>query len=188
MKTELKHPSHTSMLTAIRKGTVPFQVHLKQCETCRNLFELLKQFPLMDSAPIVEPNAQAIERHTAIPLLCDRKLATQLLKGTIVFDSWSQQPSLQLRDVGTGFMRRLRLKAREITLEIVAQRHQRLWEFTARVYRGRKASYRWVLRVGGKKLLPQSLGFYHWSSKRAPRSIRLSTRSKQIDFEKLAWE
>jgi len=188
MKTELKHPSQAAMLTAIRKGPAPFQVHLKQYETCRNLFELLKQFPLIGSPPIVEPNAHAIERHTAIPLLYDQRSATQLLKGSVVFDSWSEQSAIQLRDVGTGFMRHLCLKAREITLEIVAQRHQHRWEFTARVYQGSKASFRWLLRVGGKNLHPQSLGFYHWSSKRTPRSIRLLTRSRRIDFEKLAWE
>lgn len=188
MKTELKHPSQAAMLTAIRKGTTPFQTHLKQCETCRNIFELLKQFPLEGLPSIEEPNPHAIERHTAIPLLYDRRSATQLLKGNVVFDSWSEQSAIQLRDVGTGFMRHLCLKAREITLEVVAQRHQHLWEFTARVYQDRKASFRWLLRVGGKNLQPQSLGFYHWSSKRTPRSIRLLTRSRQIDFEKLAWE
>lgn len=187
MKTVSKHPSRAAMLTAIRKGAVPFQAHLKQCETCRNLFELMKQFPVAGQPSIQDTSVHAIERYTAIALLDERKVTTQPILGAVVFDSWSQQPGVRLREAGPGSVRHLCLKAREVTLEIVAERQRDRWEFTARVYQTHQVSSRWILRVSGRKLLPQSLGFYHWSSKNVPYSIRLLTRSKRIDFERLSW-
>jgi hypothetical protein len=84
-------------------------------------------------------------------------------------------------------IRRLCLKAGKLSLEIVAERRQDCWEFVGRVYDSKKVSSEYVLRVGAKKLLPRSQGFYHWSSKGTPRTLRLLSQDLQVEFERLSW-
>jgi len=187
MKTTHKHPSRTAILEAIKEGKIPFQEHLDQCESCRNLFEFLRDFHLAGQSAIVAPSETAMQRHIAIPLLREKISVSRLLRGFIVFDSWSGEPAFQLREADSGFVRHLRLKSGDITLEMVAESRPEGWEFTARVYKGRRVSSRWILQAGGKRMLPQSQGFYHWVSKRKPHLFRLITTSMHIDFEKLSW-
>ena len=182
-----RHPGREAMMKAIKTGKIPFQGHLEQCESCRREFELLSAYSVAGAKPVRKPDADAIERYSAIPLIYEDASARRVVAGSLTFDSWSQKPVAQLRDAGVGLTRRLCLEANGITLEVVAEREQDRWEFVARVYQKKAVSSEYVLRIGRLKLLPKSQGFYHWSSKRAPAKIGLLSQSIEVSFEGLSW-
>lgn len=188
MKGASNHPTRAAMIRAIQSGDIPFAEHLERCPVCRNQFGLLKRFPVSGYPPIAAPDKHGVERYAAIPLVYGKITPSRLRAGKISYDSWSRVPAMQLRDIGPGATRHLRLTAGTTTLELVAERQQDRWEFTARVYYGKEVMARWALYAGGRKLLPRSLGFYHWSSRHRPRIIRLMTRYEMIQFERLPWE
>jgi hypothetical protein len=150
--------------------------------------ELLR--PIIESRgrDLTEPSAQAIERYCAVPLLYDVSSGAAPVRGEVTFDSWANQPAVTLRDVVDGHIRRLKLKAGRLTFEIVAERRNNRWEFVARAALGRRVANRFVLRVGRRKLLPQTGGFYFWSSTSVPHRMRLESYEHIVIFEKLAWQ
>ncbi len=182
-----RHPGRKAMKKAIKTGIVPFEAHLEECPACRKEFDLLREFPVSGQPPLRKPSTQAVDRFAAIPLLYKNSKNVRHIAGAVTFDSWSQQPLAQLRDAGVGLTRRICLEAGSTRLEIMAERKRDGWEFVARVYEAERVSSEYVLRVGRQKLLPRSQGFFHWSSKRAPKVLRLASNGVEIDFEGLKW-
>ena len=129
---------------------------------------------------------QAIERIGSIPLMFKDSDLLQRT-GSLIYDSWADKESLALRDITAHCVRHIILKAEKISLEIVAERRRRDWEFVARVYMGQKAVHDFVLKAGNRKLLPATGGFFRWTSKYVPRTVRLVSYRYNLAFEKLAW-
>jgi len=137
--------------------------------------------------PIEAPSEKALKRYALIPL-CHRPTGGGVtVQGKVAYDSWAHGAPVALRDTTNGFIRRLQLKARKISLEIVAERRYNSWEFVARVYRGEKVLHDFVLKVGRDKLLPSSGGFYQWSSSKVPATVKLLSYEQDIVFDKLSW-
>lgn len=187
MKAKDKHISREEILKAIDSGSVPFIEHLNECDECSTLYHLLKRYPGRNLPVIIRPDKNSLKRFAAIPLYEKIRKGVKPQNGKLVFNSWAELPAVQLRDISPGFMRRLCFQAGQIKLEIIAQRQQFDWEFTARVYDAGDVSMEWVLVAGGKKLLPGSLGFYQWSSRSKPRRIKLRNSRGRIDFESISW-
>ncbi len=187
MKAGDKHVSREEMLRAIEGGSIPFIKHLEVCEECATLFRLVKQYSGSDLPAIIKPDKNCIKRFAAIPLYEKIRRDVKPQYGKLVFNSWAQLPAVQLRDVSPGFMRRLCFQAGQIKLEIIAERQQFDWEFTARVYDAGDVSLEWVLVAGRKRLLPGSLGFYQWTSRSKPSRIKLLNSRGQINFERVSW-
>ncbi len=137
--------------------------------------------------PPQKPSLAAILRWKTVPVLFLKERTGQFEKGLIKSDSWASAPALALRDVVDGHIRRLELRSKMVSLEIVAERTQHNWEYTARVYSRNGVENCYVLNAGGIRLLPLSNGFYHWSSNRVPRSIRLISYKNKVIFERVAW-
>jgi hypothetical protein len=175
------------MLKAARTGLVPFRSHLEKCETCRALFTLLSRFPLAGQTEMARPPSDTVDRYALIPLLSEPHSRRPSLTGSVCYDSWAHRPAPELRDIPLGSVRRIRLEARPISFEVVAERRQDGWDFVARVYRANEVTSEFVLRIGSRSLLPRSQGYYHWSSKRTPRAVRLLSRSLQVKFEDVSW-
>jgi hypothetical protein len=93
----------------------------------------------------------------------------------------------QLRGVTTDLTRRLLLKAGRVKLELAAERHLDMWEFAARVYDRGRASAKFVIKIGGRKVTVGPSGFFYWSSKRPPAKVSLLGESHIIEFEGLSW-
>jgi len=140
------------------------------------------------SAALAKPSRGAIQRYYNIPLLFDESREARRLTGHLVHDSWSDGPSAARRDVVDGHVRQIRLKAGPFQLEIVAERRESTWEFVARAYRGAEATNEFVLKVGGRRLLPRSGGFFLWTSTAVPRVLRLESFEAKIEFERLSWQ
>jgi hypothetical protein len=187
MKPTGKHPGRKAMIAAIKTGRIAFEAHLKTCRQCREVFEVLSRFPVAGRDRIAQPTPGALDRYAAVPLIDHRSIQSRRVTGRVSFDSWANRPAAQIRDVTVGLIRRICLKAGKLSLEIVAERRQDNWEFVARVYDKKAVSSEYVLRVGAKNLLPRSQGFYHWSSKGTPRTLRLLSQDLQVDFERLSW-
>ena len=150
--------------------------------------ELLKDHSELGlSQTVFEPSGDALARLSVIPLLFDEPRNPDAGSGSIVYDSWAQGPPVALRDVTDGFVRRVQLKAGNISLEIVAEMNKGRWEFVARVYRGRSVVHDFVMSVGRKKILSESGGYYRWSSKTVPHKIGLTSLEKRLTFERLSW-
>ena len=175
------------MLKALSEGAGSLDKHLKECEACRLQTELLAAFPEARETAMERPSPDAVNRYTLVPLLFHDQAPSQQFIGDLTYDSWASQPRAALRSTGPGLIRRLCLKAGDISLEIVAERQQAEWTFTARVYAAKDVSSKWVLQVSGKRMLPGSLGFYHWNSKRTPQRIELKSIDEQIEFADLVW-
>jgi len=134
-----------------------------------------------------EPSVASAARWKVIPLMDETVQKTRPRHGRVVFDSWEMAPAVALRDVTDGHVRRLALKAGKVTLEIVAERTQDHWEFVGRVYAGNEVQHSYLLEAGRVKLLPQTDGFYHWSSIAVPRTIRVISHQTSLLFGGIRW-
>ena len=132
------------------------------------------------------PTADALDRLGAIPLLSQTADVVPESSGLVAFDSWAGMAPAR-RDITPGHIRRVQLKAGKITLEIVAERQKGEWEFVARAYQGRTVKHDYVIKVGRKRFLAQSGGFFHWTSKSVPRIVELLSHKRKLVFEELAW-
>ncbi|MDH4155978.1 MAG: hypothetical protein OEW00_01705 [candidate division Zixibacteria bacterium] len=137
---------------------------------------------------IEQPSCDAVSRFELIPLFCGSEKSVPSVHGTTAYDSWAGNSPVALRDATDGHVRRIQLKAKSLSLEIVAERRQNHWEFVARVYSGQKVKHDFVLKVGARKVLPFSGGFYHWTSRSVPYSIRLLSYKRRVIFDKLLWQ
>lgn len=132
------------------------------------------------------PPATALQRFYAIPLLYSGLPKAVHSQGRIAFDSW-EESGIGLRDVSDGHIRRVRLDAGGVTLELVAEHRQNRWEFVVRVYRKNRVAHDLVLVVGKRKMLAGVGGFYQWSSKSVVRRLALISASQEITFAGLKW-
>ncbi len=137
--------------------------------------------------PLKVPSCEALQRYALIPLYFRKEKEVTVIKGKIAYDSWSQGTPVALRDTTDGYIRRLHLKTRNLSLEIVAERRQNQWEFVARLYSGDKVIQNFVLQIGRFKILPLSGGFYQWTTKKVPATVRLLSYDKNIVFDRLSW-
>ena len=142
---------------------------------------------LTDSVALEIPSTESISRLGAIPLLFDLPDNPGLQSGEVSYDSWRQGSPISLRDVGAGHIRRIRLSAGSISLEIVAELGHRRWEFVARVYHNEVVSHEYVLKAGGRSYLASAGGYFHWDSKSVPHQLSLLSADGRIEFERLAW-
>lgn len=136
---------------------------------------------------IYEPSDEALARLSVIPLLFEEPATYTSRMGRIAFDSWAEGPAVSLRDVADGHIRRIRLRAGKVSLEIVAERSKGRWEFVARVYRGSSVMHNFVMSIGRKKLLSESGGFFRWTSKAVPHRIGLASFRQTYTFERVPW-
>ncbi|MDH3892382.1 MAG: hypothetical protein OEV49_15010 [candidate division Zixibacteria bacterium] len=187
MERKTRHPSRQRMIEAAETGVVGFRSHLVECDSCRTLFDLLSKFPSKGVRELHHSSPSLLKRIEAIPSNYKAKPDIPIVAGCIISDSWSQVASAQLRDVATDVTRRLVLRAGQIDLELSAERHLGKWEFAARVYDHRKATAKFVIKAGARKVQAGELGFYCWSSKRPPGKIGLLQNSHLIEFEGLSW-
>jgi len=137
--------------------------------------------------PLEAPSSEALQRYALIPLYFHKEKEVTVIKGKIAYDSWAQSTPVALRDTTDGYLRRLHLKARNLSLEIVAERRQNQWEFVARLYSGDKVIQDFVLQIGRLKILPLSGGFYQWTTRKVPATVKLLSYDKNIVFDRLSW-
>ena len=194
-----RHPDRAEMLAAIKLGTVPFADHLKSCESCRQLFEILSQFgewevgkdtgdPGREAGDIrFEAPLDSVYRHRAIARLIQSRRPERTIDGKVAFDSWADLPAVEVREAALEGERRLRLTADRYTLELIGDRRLDRWEFVARVYDRKKVSSEFILQIGRKKLHPCSQACFFWDAKRPPRRIQLLSPSLKIDFGEVRW-
>ena len=138
------------------------------------------------STEIVEPSREAVARYETIPLLFDSSTSRQVL-GRIAYDSRAHGQPVGLRDVTDGYVRRLSFACGKITVDLVAERREKHWEFVARAYSDGAVAHDFVLQVGGRKFLAASGGFFHWSSRSVPRRFRLVSYGQTVLFEGVSW-
>jgi len=183
------HPSRQQMIMAAKTDTVPFAAHLNRCRVCHELFEYLSL--ANDPGDLVDWEAaeELIDKCARIPLLVESRTSARHFAGSVDYDSWSQLPAAQLRDAAQGLERRLSMSAAGVTLEVVAERRPRGWDFVARAYRqGNVVSSEFVLHVGREELLSGSVGCFTWSSLRPPMKLQLCSPDERIEFKGLKSE
>ncbi len=186
MKTTDLHPTRAQLIAAVRSGGNRFRKHLAICESCRELFQTLRQFDLSGESGLTAPPQEVVERWRKVPMLDESVRRRPIRIGTVGFDSWRERPTA-VRDIPDGLVRRLRLDARDLVLEIVGEQRKRVWHFIARVYRRGNVVGDCALSVGRLRLLPAEDGFYTWSMHRPPRKITLRSAEEQVKFEALSW-
>lgn len=187
MSHEKNHPDRSELMAAATKRRNPFAAHLKVCRECRIIYQLMSKVSQQGGPDIECTTEEAVIRHVQIPLLHDKSSSVRTIPGTVVYDSWFDRAAVNIRDVTFGHVRRIKMKAGKTSLEIVAERHEGGWSFVARIYEKNAVSFKYVLTVGSKRLLSKAQGFYHWSSIRPPRIIKVKADNTEIVFERLQW-
>jgi hypothetical protein len=132
------------------------------------------------------PSAHARSRWHAIPLLFEDSGATRQVSGRIGYDSWAGT-AIGLRDIDDGHVRHLKFEAGSTKIELVAERRNRGWDFVARVYTKAAVAHEFVIEANRKRILPQSDGFYLWTSTKLLRSLRLVSLDRQIVIGGITW-
>lgn len=133
------------------------------------------------------PPSRALARCSAIPLLFDALPGAGGGIMAIKYDSWGSSPVPGLRDLSDGHIRRVTFGSGQLILEVVAERRRNRWEFVGRSYLGDLVTYAFVLRIGRRRLMPDSRGFYAWTSGHVPRKISLLSPDQEIACEGLSW-
>ena len=187
MSVKRSHPDRSAMLKAIESGKGHLQAHFRSCQECRELYELLSAFHIARSVDPVLPSDEAMVKHEGIALMAASRVSARTVRGQLVFDSWHDLPAMAVRDAAIGIERRLRFRAGRLVLEFVAERQPEGWEFTAKVYENGRAVSDYVLKVGGRKLLPSVRHCYNWSGSHPPREFQLLSPSLRVDIGKLGW-
>ena len=183
-----KHPEPSEFFEALTLSRAPFEDHLKRCRACRTKWELLKlTYPGASLTAPELPSAAHQARLEAIPILKADKTRRSSVAGELAYDSWSGLSPVQLRDAARGFERRLRLKAGQVELEIVAERELTGWKFSARVYVNGEPSGGFALKIGRQVLTAEFRDCFYWSSQRPPRTVRLLSSSEEIVFAAIPW-
>lgn len=179
-----KRTTKTNQRTVLTKRTQPGRA------TIPKVVRDLLPSQVKKAAPVgfAKLSDAAVERYCNIPLLFEESSEARTVKGRIIFDSWADSPTIALRDSVDGHIRRLKLKAGNLVFEIVAERRDNVWEFVARVYDGKSVTNSFVLKAGGHRFLPQTGGFFIWSSRTVPKILRLESFDSNISFEKLSWQ
>jgi len=187
MKKAESHPDRAALIKAAQTGEIPFASHLRRCADCREMFELFIQYAPDERLKDLAPSPQSVARARAVPKLVTSRKPLRAVTGRVTFDSWADIPAVQLRSTVGTLERRVRLEAGKYTLELVAERGQREWEFVARIYHGAKVTSEFILQAGRRKLVPQSQRCYFWSAKNPPRTLQLLSPDLKIEFGKLTW-
>jgi len=110
----------------------------------------------------------------------------QLIAG-VIFDSWEAPLPVGVRGSGAMDHRRLRFRAGNTTVDLHAERHGQTWKFlvqAAGINRGREKV---MLAVGRKKLYPDALGLYQWSSPRPPIRLVLHLERREVILPEIKW-
>lgn len=187
MRNLSNHPDRIRMLKAIKSGKVPFALHLKQCESCRILYDLLASHGAAASPKLERPSRAAVRQSALIPKLVQSRKPARAVPGRVEFDSWAQLPAMQIRQAPSDLERRLRLTAQGYTLELVADRKGRNWEFVARVYNKEQVCTEFILQVGRLKLGPEAHDCYFWTAAKPPRRLQLLSPALKLDFGEISW-
>ena len=150
------------------------------------LDNLAKHLAAGQTARSQRPSTDSLRRLTALPLLFADTEAQTPKSGRVQFDSWADG-GVALRDATAGHVRRIRLTAGPVGLDVVAEREADGWQFTARAYHHGEVSHDFVLKVGNSRFAPQSGGYYQWRTRGVPRHLELGSLKDQIVFEQIAW-
>jgi hypothetical protein len=187
MESKDSHPDIHDIVNARRSRAGEVVEHLKSCESCRLLSDMLQCARRDSQAEIVPPPNGLMIRSRAIARLIESRNPGRTLMGAAIFDSWTDRPALAVRDSAPGVERRLRWRAAQFSVELVGNRQLADWDFVARVYDGRKVSRQFILQAGSRKLVAGRGDCYHWSARRPTRRLQLLSPSLRIDLGSLLW-
>ncbi|HSH00038.1 MAG TPA: hypothetical protein VLB27_08310 [candidate division Zixibacteria bacterium] len=140
----------------------------------------------MGFGSLERPSQSSIARLARVPLLFGDIKAKRATSGQIAYDSWAGAPA-NLRAATDGHIRNVILEAGVVQLDLVGEFRASRWDFVARVYRGGDVSHDFALQAGRKKLLPDSCGFFNWTSSSVVRRLKLLSLTEALTFELAKW-
>lgn len=177
------HLERDEILNAVAKGFKPAPEHLEKCPDCNSLYEAFLHFEGVADEVVECPSGRLLEKLSAIPQFVGSRRPRQKVRGNLVFDSWRDIPTAQLRGSATARERRLRFAHELIALDLVAERQDADWEFTARVYVNQSLSCKYVLKVGRARLAPEAHDCYYFKRPTLPKILELLSPDLQIAFD-----
>jgi hypothetical protein len=182
-----KHLSRKELLKAAQAGKIKAGSHLDKCVLCQTYFNLLTEFTVVGAQPLETPSDKLMAKLHKIsdsPKPTKRK---RIEAGEVVFDSWQGLAPSEYRDRSENTVRRMKLSAGAICLELVAERQSGQWSFVAKLYDSKKATSDFTILIGRRKFGAESLGYYQWSSTRPPSKLKLQSDVATIEFKGLTW-
>jgi len=151
------------------------------------MVEFLRTYAVAGAIPLPDAPVGWIERAAG---LARKPKPLEKIRQTVartVFDSWLAPLPVGVRGSTAVDHRRLRFRAGRITIDLHAERHGQTWKFlvqAAGINRGREKV---MLTVGRKKLYPDALGLYQWSSPRPPIRLVLHLERREVILREIRW-
>lgn len=183
-----KHLSRKELIKAARKNGFPETGHLANCEQCRDEILLLREYNMVNQKPL--PNAPQAWIKKAIDIAGEVGAGQRIkhLLAKVVFDSWQMPYPVGVRGEQSLSDRRIRFEAKDIGLDLRAEKYEGSWSFVAEINGENIAGSEVILEADKRKYIPGKTGLYQWSSKRAPKNIKLHSRNSIIELPELKWQ
>lgn len=182
-----RHPDREEIFEAIKSGANPFADHLAECETCAQLFEMLKLIGQPTDRPAHATLPGNLYDLKGIALRDSSRRPKRSRHGKLIHDSWANIPPVQLRGSAYRSERRVRFEFNNVVLELVIERTAGMFELVARAYENGAPSTEYLLQVGRRKLIPENHGCFYWMSDTPPRKLTLWSPETRIELGSLAW-
>lgn len=182
------HPDRTELLKASQSPTPSVTEHLKRCSACRELFDLLAEYPVAGELLLAPAPSGWIERAASLMAPGSIGATVRKLLARVSFDSWAVPSAVGVRSLGGGMERRLRFKAESLVFDLRAEKGTEGWNFVAQVRSEGTPAPVAELRAGRTVIPTNPNGLYHWSSKHPPAKLSLYVNGTQIELPEVPWK
>ncbi len=182
-----QHPTRQELIKAAQAKRNRLIDHIEQCVDCRSLYELFRAFPVTGEIELAEAPAGWIVKAKEIANASGAWATLKGIAAKLSFDSWALPAAVGVRSQTVERDRRLQFEVGPMHLDIRAEQQTKVWEYTARITSEQVPTDGIVLTVDRRAVPADSLGFYHWTSPKPPKQIRLSAGEIRIDLPEMTW-
>ncbi len=151
--------------------------------------ELLRALSLDNKDSLMDAPEAVIQQAEAIAEKAGLSSAVKSWAARIVLDSWRTPQVAGVRGSAVKSDRRIRIQFGACLLDIRAEKQEGRWHFVGELSDGERRLKDFQLIVTGKKVKRNELGYYEWSSSKAPSQIKVLTDENEvIELPKLSWK
>jgi len=180
------HPDRKALMKAARKGVTKFRDHLESCEECSLLYNLWRALPSDEILELPHVPQAWIEQAAGFMSKSKKTSVLKRLEASLVFDSWSSIPAIEIRDGQTN-VRRLGFDVGQRRLDIQASRRNSDWQFVAR-FEDEQEGIKALLKVSSdRSVLADDDGYFIWNAKTPPRRLSIELNDELYEIKDIKW-
>jgi hypothetical protein len=182
-----EHPTRQALLDAVSSKNPQVLEHMKNCEDCRALFELLEAYQVAGELPLPDAPLSWVQKAEKLADMRTIRSEVTRLTAALSFDSWALATAAGVRSAGTTSERRLRFQAEALSFDLRIEQNGRQWNCVGRLTGDRIDTSLFCVESNKLNIEPNEDGFYQWLSTVPPRKLRLSSPETVIDLPEIVW-